>query len=42
MTTRITVVGAGFAGLTALRTLRRHAPDAELTLVALRNGLIEG
>ena len=34
MTTRITVVGAGFAGLTALRTLRRHAPDAELTLVA--------
>ena len=31
---RITVVGAGFAGLTALRTLRRHAPDAELTLVA--------
>ncbi len=33
---RITVVGAGFAGLTALRTLRRHAPDAELTLVAPR------
>ena len=31
---RITVVGAGFAGLTALRTLRRHDPDAELTLVA--------
>lgn len=31
---RITVVGAGFAGLTALRTLRRQAPDAELTLVA--------
>ena len=31
---RITVVGAGFAGLTALRTLRGHAPDAELTLVA--------
>lgn len=31
---RITVVGAGFAGLTALRTLRRYAPDAELTLVA--------
>lgn len=34
MTARITVVGAGFAGLTALRTLRRQAPDAELTLVA--------
>lgn len=31
---RITVVGAGFAGLTALRTLRRQDRDAELTLVA--------
>ncbi len=31
---RITVVGAGFAGLTALRTLRRHSRDVELTLVA--------
>jgi sulfide:quinone oxidoreductase len=28
------VVGAGFAGLTALRTLRARAADAELTLVA--------
>jgi len=36
MNPRITVVGAGFAGLTALRTLRRHAPQAELTLVAPR------
>ncbi len=36
MNPRITVVGAGFAGLTALRTLRRHAPEAELTLVAPR------
>ena len=36
MKPRITVVGAGFAGLTALRTLRRHAPEAELTLVAPR------
>ncbi|MBX3689674.1 FAD-dependent oxidoreductase [Dokdonella sp.] len=35
-TSRITVVGAGFAGLTALRSLRREAPDAELTLVAPR------
>ena len=34
LTPRITVVGAGFAGLTALRTLRRAARDAELTLVA--------
>ena len=33
---RITVVGAGFAGLTALRTLRQQAPDAVLTLVAPR------
>jgi sulfide:quinone oxidoreductase len=31
---QITVVGAGFAGLTALRSLRRQAPDAVLTLVA--------
>ncbi|MFC7301787.1 NAD(P)/FAD-dependent oxidoreductase [Cognatiluteimonas weifangensis] len=36
MAARITVVGAGFAGLTALRTLRRQAPDAMLTLVAPR------
>lgn len=36
MAARITVVGAGFAGLTALRTLRRQAPDAALTLVAPR------
>lgn len=31
---RISVVGAGFAGLTALRTLRRQSPRARLTLVA--------
>lgn len=31
---KITVVGAGFAGLAALRTLRARAADAELTLVA--------
>lgn len=36
MRARITVVGAGFAGLTALRTVRRQAPDAALTLVAPR------
>lgn len=34
MAARITVVGAGFAGLTALRTLRRQSRDVELTLVA--------
>lgn len=33
-TDRITVVGAGFAGLTALRTLRRQSREVELTLVA--------
>lgn len=31
---RIIVVGAGFAGLTALRTLRAQSRDVELTLVA--------
>ena len=31
---RITVIGSGFAGLTALRTLRKEAPDAELTLIS--------
>ena len=31
---RITVVGAGFAGLTALRTLRKQSREVELTLVA--------
>lgn len=36
MARRITVVGAGFAGLTALRTLRRHSREVELTLVAPR------
>lgn len=31
---RLTVVGSGFAGLTALRTLRRSSREVELTLVA--------
>lgn len=31
---KITVVGSGFAGLTALRTLRKISREAELTLVA--------
>jgi sulfide:quinone oxidoreductase len=30
---RITIVGAGFGGLTAVRTLRKLAPDAELTVI---------
>ena len=34
MSARLTVVGSGFAGMTALRTLRRQDRDAELTLVA--------
>jgi sulfide:quinone oxidoreductase len=33
---RITVAGAGFAGLTAIRRLREQDPAAELTLVAPR------
>ena len=36
MTHRITVVGAGFAGLSAIRELRRRDPQAEITLVAPR------
>ncbi|WP_297834055.1 FAD-dependent oxidoreductase [Thermomonas sp.] len=35
-TDRITVVGAGFAGLTALRALRKQSREVELTLVAPR------
>lgn len=31
---RITVVGSGFAGLTAIRHLRQRDPDAEITLVS--------
>ena len=33
---RITVLGAGFAGLSAIRHLRRRDPDADITLVAPR------
>ncbi len=36
MAHRITVIGAGFAGLTAIRELRRRDPHAEITLVAPR------
>jgi hypothetical protein len=35
-TTRITVLGAGFAGLSTVRALRRQDPHAEITLVAPR------
>ena len=33
---RVTIVGAGFAGLTAARTLRRLSRDLEITLVSRR------
>jgi len=36
MTPRITVLGAGFGALTAVRRLRRQSPDAAITLVAPR------
>ena len=36
MTHRITVVGAGFAGLSAIRELRRRDAQAEITVVAPR------
>jgi sulfide:quinone oxidoreductase len=31
---KITIIGAGFGGLTAVRALRRRLPDAEITLIA--------
>ncbi|HHO68440.1 MAG TPA: NAD(P)/FAD-dependent oxidoreductase [Gammaproteobacteria bacterium] len=37
MSRSITVIGAGFAALTAARRLRRKAPDADITLVAPRD-----
>lgn len=36
MSHRITIVGSGFAGMTAIRQLRRLGSDAEITLVAPR------
>jgi sulfide:quinone oxidoreductase len=33
---RIVILGAGFAALTAVRELRKRAPQARLTLVAPR------
>jgi len=36
---RVTVIGAGFAGLTAVRQLRKLSKDTEITLVAPRNEL---
>ena len=33
---RITIVGTGFGGLTTVRTLRKLAPDAEITLIGQR------
>jgi sulfide:quinone oxidoreductase len=31
---KITIIGAGFGGLTAIRTLRKQLPDADITLIA--------
>ncbi|MFA7495213.1 MAG: NAD(P)/FAD-dependent oxidoreductase [Acidithiobacillus sp.] len=31
---KITIIGAGFGGLTAVRQIRRKMPDAEITLIA--------
>jgi sulfide:quinone oxidoreductase len=36
---RVTVIGAGFAGLTSIRQLRKHSKNVEITLVAPRNEL---
>lgn len=36
MNTRISVIGSGFAALTAVRELRRRAPAADITLIAPR------
>ncbi|WP_298170159.1 FAD-dependent oxidoreductase [Acidithiobacillus sp.] len=32
--TQVTIIGAGFGGLTAVRHLRRQMPDAEITIIA--------
>jgi sulfide:quinone oxidoreductase len=36
---RVTVIGAGFAGLTAIRQLRKLSTDVEITLIAPRDEL---
>ena len=40
MTSRVTVVGAGFAALSSIRKLRQLAPSLDLTLVAPRAELV--
>ncbi len=34
MTKKITIIGAGFAALTAIKTLRKHSQSVEITLIA--------
>lgn len=38
--TRITILGSGFAALTAIRELRRNRVDAEITVVSPRDSLV--
>jgi sulfide:quinone oxidoreductase len=37
---RVSIIGAGFAGLTAVRTVRARDPEAEITVIAPRAELI--
>ncbi|MCG6858402.1 MAG: NAD(P)/FAD-dependent oxidoreductase, partial [Salaquimonas sp.] len=38
--TRITILGTGFAALTAIRELRKQRVDAEITVVSPRDSLV--
>ena len=40
MPTRVTILGSGFAALTAIRELRKTGIDAEITLVSPRDSLV--
>ena len=37
---KITIIGSGFAGLTAVRTLRKHDKTCEITLISPRPELV--